>query len=99
MTLTAQPSALPTIDRDLLATATGGDGDDGLCTADNPTGAPSAPTQFFENDHSGPTIDQRVMQSTDRALAPWQALNDVLGGFAAGSPRQGSLPASRPTLR
>lgn len=99
MTMSNQFSALPTIDRDLLVTATGGDGDDGVCTSDNPTDAPPAPTQFFENDHSGPSTEQRVIQSTDKAMSKWNTFNDLFGGLAAGAPRQGSIPASRPTIR
>ncbi len=97
MTMSNQFSALPSIDRDLLVTATGGDGDDGVCTSGNSSGA--APTQFFENDHSGPSTEQRVIQSTDKAMAKWNTFNDLFGGLAAGAPRQGSIPASRPTLR
>jgi hypothetical protein len=99
MTMSSQPSALPTIDRDLLVTATGGDGDGALCNPDNPTGAPPGPTQWFENDHSGPSTEQRVIQSTDKAMEKWNLFNGLFGGFAAGAPRQGSIPASRPTIR
>jgi hypothetical protein len=99
MTTSNQFSALPTIDRDLLVTATGGDGDGADCTPDNPTGAPPAPTQFFENDHSGPSTEQRVIQNTDKAMEKWNLFNGLFGGFAAGAPRPGNIAPSRPTIR
>lgn len=66
------------------------------CTPDNPTGQ-SVPTQFFENNNAGKSTSQRVIESTDRAMAPWKTFNGIFGGARGPGP---NMPApQRPTYR
>lgn len=51
------------------------------CTPSNPTGAPVY-TQSMGPDHSGPSIEQKVNDAYDKAMAPWQALNSLAGPWA-----------------
>jgi hypothetical protein len=78
-----------------LDRVTGG-ADEGVCTPDNPSGQ-SQPTQFFENSHAGPSLNEQVIKNTDRAMAPWKTFNDLFGGFAGARPT-GPTP-QRPTYR
>lgn len=66
-----------------------------VCTPDNPTG--QRPTQYFERSHAGPSVSERVIQSTDRAMAPWKAFNGIFGGFAGARPTPPTPP--RPTYQ
>ncbi len=63
-----------------LALVTGGvdDGAGAVCTPDNPTGAPAAkPQQYFENNHSGPSTNDRVMNGTNTLMSRGMSmLND-----------------------
>jgi hypothetical protein len=89
-------NTLPTIDLAALETISGGN--DAVCTPDNPTGA-RQPTQFFENDNSGPSLSQRVIESTDRAMRPWQILNGLGRGAGAGAPRPNMPAPQRPSYQ
>jgi len=40
---------------------------------------------YVENDHSGPTIGERVEQAWRKAMAPWEWLNSC-SGRGAGKP-------------
>lgn len=71
-------------------------GGNGQCTPDNPTGQ-SVPTQFFENANPGKSVSQSVIENTDRAMAPWKALNGILGG--ARGPRPNIPPPPGPSYR
>jgi hypothetical protein len=54
------------ISNDDLLSVSGGAGLGGLCTTGNPLGqAPKAPQQSFENSHSGPSANDRIMSSTN----------------------------------
>jgi hypothetical protein len=88
-------SAFPTLsDLDLERVVGGVDA--AVCTPDNPTGA-RQPTQFLERSHAGPSLSQRVIESTDRAMAPWKTFNSIFGG--ARGPRPQAPPAWRPTIQ
>ncbi|HEY3807297.1 MAG TPA: hypothetical protein VGL61_32070 [Kofleriaceae bacterium] len=72
-----------------LATVTGGAGKlpasvvvPKACTPSNPKGAPIY-TQVMEPDHSGPSIEQKVNDAYDHAMAPWQTLNSLAGPWGA----------------
>jgi hypothetical protein len=41
-----------------------------VCTTNNPSGrAPAAPQQSFENNHSGPSANDRVMNATNTMMS------------------------------
>jgi hypothetical protein len=52
------------------------------CTPSNPSGA-RIYTQSIGPDHSGPSIEQKVNDAYDKAMAPWQALNSLAGPWAS----------------
>jgi hypothetical protein len=81
-----------------LATVTGG-GDlppsvivPKSCTPSNPKGSPIY-TQSMGPDHSGPSIEQKVNDAYDKAMAPWTTLNSLAGPFAAVAGAQALRPA------
>src|ERR1700735_4876003 len=68
---------------DQLATVLGGTGnlpvsviDPKACTSSNPSGK-RIYTQSMGPDHSGPSIEQKVNDAYDKAMAPWQTLNSL----------------------
>ena len=76
---------LEALTHDQLARTTGAGAivtDPKACSTANPTGA-RIYNQSMERDHSGPSLEQRVDAAYDRAMAPWQLMNGLLGGFAA----------------
>jgi hypothetical protein len=59
-----------------LALVTGGASNQAACTPANPTGQ-RQPTQFWENNHSGPSTNDRVMNSTNTLMSRGMSmLND-----------------------
>ena len=64
-----------------LALVTGGADDGGaaaVCTPANPSGAaPQRPQQYFENNHSGPSANDRIMNGTNTLMSRGMSmLND-----------------------
>jgi hypothetical protein len=52
------------------------------CTPSNPSGQ-RIYTQSMGPDHSGPSIEQKVNDAYDKAMAPWQTLNSLAGPWAS----------------
>lgn len=61
------------------------------CTPENPRGTPS-PTYAGPATGDGKSLEQRVIENTDRAMAPWKLLNGVAGGARTA----GALPRYQP---
>jgi hypothetical protein len=86
-------SELRELSREELLQSSGGNGQ---CTEANPRGE-FVPTQFMEQARPGKSVAQSVIENTDRAMAPWKALNGILGGARGPGP---NMPApQRPTYR
>lgn len=92
--MTNHPS---TISSDELCSVHGGNGLQ--CTPDNPRGEPRYPhsVRALPPNHDGRSMSQRVIDATDRAMAPWKLFNGLFGGFGAGAPRPNMPPPPRPT--
>lgn len=92
-----QTRALPSIDRDLLARATGGALDDigyPACTLENPTGA--SPQQFAERYHGGDrTGVKQYSDWYDRNFGQ-EGIVDTFNGFDTSDGPRPTRPQPRP---